>query len=289
MENPEERLKKYAEDVEAALDQAVPQGGEARIREAMRYSLLKGGKRIRAALVLEFARLCGAPGSLAMPLACAVEMIHAYSLIHDDLPCMDNDDFRRGKPSCHKQFGEACALLAGDGLLTLAFKTVSEASIPGEARARAVSELAHAAGYCGMVGGQMLDLQAEGRSISLETLSRLYAMKTGALLRVSALLGCIAGGRAAMETVADAYTQALGLTFQIADDVLDVAGNLEKLGKPIGSDAENGKTTYVTLLGLDGARREARRQADIARSQADKLPDPAFLLWLAEMVLTRDH
>lgn len=280
----EERLSSYAQDVEKALDRAVPGSGEARVQEAMRYSLLGGGKRIRAALVLEFARLGGAEPEKAMPLACAVEMVHAYSLIHDDLPCMDNDDFRRGKPSCHKQFGEACALLAGDALLTLAFETAASTG-----SARAVAELARAAGCQGMVGGQMLDLAAEGRSIPLEDLRRLYALKTGELLRVSALLGCIAAEKPELEGVALDFTRALGIAFQVTDDILDVTGSAEKLGKPVGSDAGNEKTTYVSLLGLEGAREEAARQTALACGQAQKLEDHEFLLWMANMVLTRDH
>lgn len=283
-----ERLAAYAARTEAALELAVA-GGEDRVREAMRYSVLGGGKRIRAALTLEFARLGGGDEEAAARLACAVEMVHAYSLIHDDLPCMDNDDFRRGRPSCHKKFGEACALLAGDGLLTLAFGTCANAPMPGDSRARAVSALSEAAGHGGMVGGQMLDLDAEGRAIGLDALRRLYAMKTGALLRVSALLGCIAAQARELEAPADAYTAALGLLFQITDDILDVTGSAEKLGKPVGSDAENKKNTYVTLLGLDGAKREAERQADLAKSAVAGLRDPEFLLWLADLVLTRDH
>lgn len=284
-----ERLAAYAAHTNAALDLAVPVFGESHVVEAMRYSLLGAGKRIRAALVLEFARLCGVGEDTAMPFACAVEMIHAYSLIHDDLPCMDDDDFRRGKPSCHKRFGEACALLAGDALLTLAFETAALAPLPGEICARAVGELARAAGYQGMVGGQIQDLEAENHRIPLEALQSLYGMKTGALLRVSALLGCLAGQKPALEAAAKAYTDALGITFQITDDILDVTGSVEKLGKPIGSDAGNRKTTYVTLLGLDGARLEARRQTALACEQAKRLPDSGFLLWLADMVLTRDH
>ena len=175
MTGNEIRLSQYVQKTEAALDTALPKEGGTLVREAMLYSLLGGGKRIRAALVLEFARLGGAAESQALPLACAVEMIHAYSLIHDDLPCMDNDDFRRGQPSCHKKFGEACALLAGDGLLTLAFETAAGAPLPGEAKARSIAELAKAAGWQGMIGGQMMDLDAENHEIPLETLQKLYA------------------------------------------------------------------------------------------------------------------
>ena len=289
MTGNEIRLSQYVQKTEAALDTALPKEGGTLVREAMRYSLLGGGKRIRAALVLEFARLGGAADSQALPLACVVEMIHAYSLIHDDLPCMDNDDFRRGQPSCHKKFGEACALLAGDGLLTLAFETAAGAPLPGEAKARSIAELAKAAGWQGMIGGQMMDLDAENHEIPLETLQKLYAMKTGELLRVSALLGCIAADASEIEAIAQNYTSAIGMAFQITDDILDVTGNTEKLGKPIGSDKENGKSTYVSLLGLENAKKEACRQIQLARLQAEKLEDSGFLIWLADLILNRDH
>lgn len=290
MEKNKQKLQDYAQAVETALESAIPAVGEPLVRDAMRYSLLGAGKRIRAALVLELAQLCGATQEQAMPFACAIEMIHAYSLIHDDLPCMDDDDFRRGKPACHKQFGEAYALLAGDALLTLAFETVCSAPLCAQRCAKAVGALAKAAGYGGMIGGQMLDLQAENRAISLAELQQIYRWKTGALLSVSAQLGCIAGDADAsfLETV-QAYTEAFGLLFQITDDILDVVGTMKELGKPIGSDAEQEKTTYVSLLGLEGAQKAAREQAEVARLQAQKLPHPDFLLWLVEMVCTRNH
>lgn len=225
-----------------------------------------------------------------MSLACAVEMVHAYSLIHDDLPCMDNDDFRRGKPSCHKAFGEANALLAGDGLLTLAFETAASAKLPESARLEAVRILSQAAGVAGMIGGQVIDLESEGRQISTELLDTLYALKTGALLRAAAALGCIAGNAPqAIHSAAEAYATAYGLAFQITDDILDVVGDAEKLGKPVGSDGENRKTTYVTLFGIDGARQRAAEQIQRAMRSVEQLPDNGFLLWLAELVLTRDH
>ena len=289
MTGNEIRLAQYVQQTEAALEAALPKEGGTLVREAMRYSLLGGGKRIRAALVLEFARLGGAAEQQALPLACAVEMIHAYSLIHDDLPCMDNDDFRRGKPSCHKKFGEACALLAGDGLLTLAFETAAGAPLLGEAKARSIAELAKAAGWQGMIGGQMMDLDAENHPVSMETLQKLYAMKTGELLKVSALLGCIAADAPEIEAVAQNYTSAIGMAFQITDDILDVTGSTEKLGKPVGSDKENGKSTYVSLLGLESAKKEACHQIQLARIQAEKLTDPGFLIWLADLILNRDH
>lgn len=225
-----------------------------------------------------------------MALACAIEMIHAYSLIHDDLPCMDDDDFRRGKPSCHKAFGEANALLAGDGLLTLAFETAADAPLSDAQRVEAVRTLAKAAGVCGMLGGQVIDLGCEGKPVDLETLNTLYALKTGALLRASARLGCLAGnaGEELLET-ADRYARACGLAFQITDDILDVAGDAEKLGKPTGSDEENHKTTYVTLLGLSGARERARELIGEAGECVAAIPGNEFLLWVAEMILGRDH
>ena len=259
--------------------------------DAMRYSLLDAGKRIRAALTLEFGRLCGAPREGAMQFACAVEMIHAYSLIHDDLPCMDDDDLRRGKPACHKQFGESTALLAGDGLLTLAFETLACAPMLDDTRRiEAIRALSKAAGVYGMVGGQVVDLASEGKQISREQLEHLYALKTGALLGVSAELGCIAGGAdTALRQAAQHYTSAVGLAFQITDDILDVAGDQQALGKPVGSDEQNEKTTFVSLLGLSGARQAAEAQIADAQRAVAEIPDNSFLIRLAEMILSRDH
>lgn len=284
----EERLAGYAARTEAALTAYVqPSGmGYDPVVEAMAYSLLGGGKRLRAALTLEFARLADAPEYMAMPLACAMEMVHAYSLIHDDLPCMDNDAMRRGKPSCHKRFGEAQALLAGDALLTRAFEAAANA--PVDDAALAVSVLARAAGIHGMVGGQVLDLA--GCGASKEALDTLYSLKTGALLRSAAVLGCIAGSAGkAFTRAADSYAAAFGLAFQITDDILDVAGDEAALGKPIGSDEANGKATYVSLLGVEGARQAAADAVGKAKEAAGQFLDAAFLLELADMVLTRDH
>ena len=289
----EQQLRDDAQRTNQALYACLKTSGrdpQEAVFQAMRYSLLDAGKRLRAALVLEFGRMSDADPEGAMSLACAVEMVHAYSLIHDDLPCMDNDDFRRGKPSCHKAFGEANALLAGDGLLTLAFETAASAKLPESARLEAVRILSQAAGVAGMIGGQVIDLESEGRQISAELLDSLYALKTGALLRAAAALGCIAGNAPqAIHSAADAYATAYGLAFQITDDILDVVGDAEKLGKPVGSDGENRKTTYVTLFGIDGARQRAAEQIQKAMRSAEQLPDNGFLLWLAELVLTRDH
>ena len=256
----------YRAKIEQALEQAVPSvGGElyAGVIDAMRYSLLGGGKRIRPILVMEFCRLCGGSPEDALPWACALEMIHTYSLIHDDLPCMDDDDMRRGRASCHKVYGEATALLAGDALLTLAFETAcnpSANSVPAERALEASWELARAAGVNGMVGGQQIDLVSEGRAVPLEVLQKMDDCKTGALIRAAAAMGCIlGGGTEEQRRSADEYASSLGLAFQIVDDILDVTGSVEQLGKPVHSDQEHDKSTYVALLGLEEAQREASR------------------------------
>lgn len=228
---------------------------EDEVSKAMLYSLENGGKRVRPMLVLEFCRACGGDVEKALEFACVLEMIHTYSLIHDDLPCMDNDDFRRGKPSCHKKFGEATALLAGDGLLTLAFSVASGANLPAESKIKAVKLLADCAGHLGMIGGQTMDLQHEGKSITLEQLRKTDALKTGRLIYAACILGCIAAD-ADEEKIkaATVYAECIGLAFQIVDDLLDITSTAEELGKPIGSDAENNKSTYPALLGIERSR-----------------------------------
>ncbi len=260
------RLDAAAMATEAALDALLsPQALEgeiarpARLLEAMRYSSLGGGKRLRPFLVIESARLFGVEGASALRTACALEMIHCYSLVHDDLPAMDDDDLRRGRPTTHKAFDEATAILAGDGLLTYAFDVVADPATHGDASLRAalVLALARAAGLGGMVGGQALDLAAETAAVPLgvdETL-QMQAMKTGALLRFAvdagAILGCATPEQAAALT---RYGKALGAAFQVADDILDAEGDTAALGKRAGKDAERGKATLVGLLGLDGAK-----------------------------------
>jgi geranylgeranyl diphosphate synthase type II len=258
----------YLPKIEAYLRAAV--SGADVVSAAMRYSLEGGGKRIRPCLTLEFCRVCGSDPRAALPFAAAVEMVHTYSLIHDDLPCMDDDDLRRGKPSCHIQFGEANALLAGDGLLTLAFETLAKAALPADRIAEACATLAAAAGHRGIIGGQTMDLENEGRAVSLETLRQTDARKTGALIRAACLLGCIAAGASPSqrETAAD-YANGLGMAFQIVDDILDVTGDTATLGKPAGSDETQHKSTYVTLCGLDGAKRDARAFTDAAVKALD--------------------
>lgn len=233
-------------------------------KEAMIYSLTSGGKRIRSILVLEFCRINGGDINKALPIAAAIEMIHAYSLIHDDLPCMDDDEMRRGKPSCHAKFGESTALLAGDALLTLAFEVISTAStidmLSAEGCLRAIRVLASCAGIDGMVGGQVMDLLDEGKVIDEQTLNVTHLKKTGALIKAACKLGVIAAnGSAAEMKKAEEFAQSFGLAFQIVDDILDVIGDEKTLGKPNGSDADNRKTTYVTLYGLESAKNIATK------------------------------
>lgn len=246
--------KEYIELINNALYGFVELTGgeEDEVSEAMLYSLKNGGKRVRPMLVLEFCRVCGGDVEAALPLACAVEMIHTYSLIHDDLPCMDDDNFRRGMPSCHKQYGEATALLAGDGLLTLAFSVLSKAKLPAERKIEAVKVLADCAGHLGMIGGQTMDLAHEGQKITLEQLRKTDALKTGMLIRCACALGCIAAGaNGEMCKAAERYADSIGLAFQIVDDLLDITSTAEELGKPVGSDEENEKSTYPALLGME--------------------------------------
>ena len=265
--NCREQLERDLAAIEAFLQTAVPDGDPLyrEVAEAMRYSLLAGGKRIRALFVLECCAALGGRREEALPLAAAIEMVHAYSLIHDDLPCMDDDDLRRGKPSCHKVYGEATALLAGDALLTFAFETAAGAPLPEELRLRAVAALARAAGYRGMIGGQVIDLAYENRPMEPEVLATLHRRKTGALLSVSAQLGAIAAGAGEDSQCAlGDFAEGVGLAFQIADDILDAVGDEAKLGKPIGSDAEQGKTTFVTLYGVEASREQVRACTDRA-------------------------
>ncbi|WP_059005107.1 polyprenyl synthetase family protein [Bittarella massiliensis (ex Durand et al. 2017)] len=265
--NCREQLEQDLAAIEAFLQTAVPDGDPLyqEVAEAMRYSLLAGGKRIRALFVLECCAALGGRREEALPLAAAIEMVHAYSLIHDDLPCMDDDDLRRGKPSCHKVYGEATALLAGDALLTLAFETAAGAPLPEGLRLRAVAALARAAGYRGMIGGQVIDLAYENRPMEPEVLATLHRLKTGALLSVSAQLGAISAsaGEDSQRALGD-FAGDVGLAFQIADDILDAVGDEAKLGKPIGSDIEQGKTTFVTLYGVEASREQVRACTDRA-------------------------
>lgn len=291
-----ERYPEYCSMIEAALPQylppvTLPQG---KVCEAMAYSLLDGGKRIRGCLTLAMCELCGGEVQSALPLACAIEMVHAYSLIHDDLPCMDNDDLRRGKPSCHIKFGEGTALLAGDALLTHAFSAASDAyfngTLPAETVLRCVNQLSRAAGVEGMIGGQVIDTAQEEVPKTPEQLEEMHSMKTGALIRSAAVLGCLAAG-APRDVVmqADLYAAKIGLAFQIVDDILDATEESEKLGKST-SDADNNKTTYITLYGVEKAREMVRRlvlEADLAVKGT--VLDDEMLYELADTLAKRHH
>ena len=261
------------------------------ILEAMEYSLMAGGKRLRPVLMLEFCRMCGGDREKYYDIACTIEMIHTFSLIHDDLPCMDDDDYRRGKPSCHKAFPENIALLAGDALNTLAFEVISENALNGvispQTAVMLTSVLSKAVGTGGMIGGQVIDLLSEGREISIETLNILQEHKTGALIEAACVMGVVLSGRLEMIGQAAAYASALGRAFQIVDDILDVTSTFEELGKPIGSDSEQNKTTYVSLLGLDRSYVEAERLTQQALAILDEFEDNGFLKELTEQLLSR--
>ena len=290
MYNFQQRLEQCAALTEQTLDLYLPQQEGDHVTEAMRYSLLGGGKRLRAALALEFCRTLCADQQPALPFACALEMVHAYSLIHDDLPCMDDDDMRRGKPSCHKAFGEATAMLAGDVLLTEAFNAIAHAPASAEIRVRAAQALGMGAGSHGMVYGQELDLKYEALAATEEQLRLIHRHKTGALINAAIQMGAAAAQATEQQSKElEDYAYGIGLVFQIVDDVLDVVGSQEQLGKPIGSDSENGKTTFVTLFGTDGAMELAKKLnnetcASLHREFGEK---SAFLVELARELLVR--
>lgn len=278
--------------VERALIANLPQSldGQSEVVSAMKYSLMNGGKRIRPVLALEFANACNGDRNSCLALACAVEYIHTYSLIHDDLPCMDNDDLRRGKPSCHRKFREATALLAGDALLTHAFEIIGNSDLSDKKKASAVTLLAQNSGVGGMIGGQVIDLIIEDGNPTLKELLTVYKLKTGALISAACLLGCIsAGADEAQLLAASRFAYALGVAFQIQDDILDVIGNEEILGKPIGSDEENNKTTYVSIKGIEKAKIDVKRLTDNAIEQLDAFEYNEFLKELALSLINRDR
>ena len=258
-----------------------------RLYEAIRYSLLAGGKRIRPVLTLEFARLGGIDWHLALPYGCALELVHNYSLIHDDLPCMDDDDLRRGKPTNHKVYGETLAVLAGDAMQPEAFRLMAEAPcLPAENRLEAVRTLARACGADGMVGGQVLDTVCDVRDAAgLTVLNRL---KTGVMISAAAELGCIASEMpATMRAQALVYADAIGRGFQIRDDMLDVEGDQAVFGKPIGSDVQEGKVTFVDVIGMDACRQEVAACTETAKAAVAGWPDHGFLWELADRMVGR--
>ncbi len=260
------RLLAYSPLIESALEEILPKetGTHSQIWEAMRYSIIGGGKRVRPLLCLEFCRVCGGDIRAALPFACALELIHGYSLIHDDLPCMDDDDMRRGRPACHIAFGEATAMLAGDALLNLAYETLLKGSqknlLPADRILQGGIVLAELAGHAGMIDGQTLDLEAEGKSLDIEQVTIMESLKTGALILAACKTGCIAAGATqAKLKAASEYASHIGLAFQVVDDILDMAGDENETGKRTGSDAQNAKSTYVALLGLQEAQNLADR------------------------------
>ncbi len=286
-----ERLNKYTAKINSRLTELIPECdfGESVVHDAMKYSLSIGGKRIRPVLVLECCRICGGNIEDALDFACALEMVHTYSLIHDDLPCMDDDDLRRGMPSCHIKFGEEYALLAGDGLLTRAFGVIANSRVARKnpmIAVNAVSALSYLAGCNGMIGGQVIDLKNEDKEATVETLEILDKLKTGALIRCAAVLGCLCAQADDFKTNACIrYAEKIGHAFQVIDDILDVTGDEKELGKPIGSDADNKKSTYVTLLGLEKSEKladsltvEAINSIDCFGEDADFLKDLAIKL-----------
>ena len=286
-----DKMSEYSEMINSELLLHLPEAdqGQKEVVRAMRYSLENGGKRLRPMLVLEFCRVCGGDVKKALPFACAVEYIHTYSLIHDDLPCMDNDDLRRGKPSCHKKFSEATALLAGDALLTHAFECLTSADLSDEQIASAVALLAQNAGVCGMIGGQVLDLKFETVDPSINDLLTVHKLKTGALISAACLLGCIAADADDEKLAyASSFAYNLGIAFQIRDDLLDIYGDEALLGKPVGSDEENEKSTYVTMVGIENAEKDVEVLTDKAISYLSAFDDNGFLKDLAEYLETRN-
>ena len=278
----------YQADIEAALLRFLPApvAGAERLQEAMRYSLLAGGKRVRPLLVLASSHAVSEVNDACWPAVAAIEYIHTYSLIHDDLPSMDDDELRRGKPTCHIAFDEATAILAGDALQCAAFECLAEqrSTLP------MVSLLSKAAGAAGMVAGQAIDMAAVDQAVDLNYLTHMHRNKTGALIRASVQMGALAGGASPSQlSDLEQYAEAIGLAFQIQDDILDVTSETQVLGKQQGADAAANKPTYVSLLGLDGAKRKAQETLETALTALANLPNPQVLAELARYIVQRDH
>lgn len=272
-----EEIKARTEQIQAVIEKYLPkeEGAQKTVIEAMNYSVRAGGKRLRPMLMWETYRMFGGRSEVIEPFMAAIEMIHTYSLVHDDLPAMDNDEYRRGKKTTHAQYGEAMGILAGDGLLNFAFETAAKSFElePGNVRVgKALSVLAAKAGIHGMLGGQCVDIESEGKPVTEETLKFIYHLKTGALLQSSMMIGAILAGatQSEQEKVEQAAGE-LGLAFQIQDDILDVTSTTEKLGKPVGSDEKNHKTTWVTLFGIEQARQEVECLSKHSAALMDEL------------------
>jgi geranylgeranyl diphosphate synthase type II len=294
-------LKAYLKQKAALVDEAIvrylpaPDTMPAKLHQAMRYSVMAGGKRVRPVLMLAACAAVGGDEKNALPAACAMEMIHTYSLIHDDLPAMDDDDFRRGRPTSHKVYGEATAILAGDALLTEAFNLLSDSrsnsDVPPEVLLRVCNTIARCAGSMGMVGGQVVDMESEGKEIDFPTLEYIHTHKTGALILAAIQSGALIGG--ADERTFDALTRyggAVGLAFQVADDILDVVGDSQALGKSAGSDEARGKNTYPALIGLDASRSRARDLVNVAHQAIESLGEAAEpLRAIASYIIEREN
>lgn len=289
-----ERLKEQIDFIDKYLDKylAEKENPQNIIYKAMRYSVFAGGKRLRPILMLNVCKMCGGDVNEVIPFACALEMIHTYSLIHDDLPAMDNDDLRRGMPTSHIKFGEATAILAGDALLNRAFEVVSEYDGDNVKRAmKAINMLAASSGTEGMIGGQIVDMESEGKEITLDELRYLHLNKTGAIIRSACTIGALMGGGSEDEIEAvDEFAKNLGVAFQIQDDILDVTGSEEELGKPIGSDAEENKNTYVRLVGLEKSRELSEEYSENAKKALDIFGERAqFLKELTDYLINRKN
>ena len=289
-----EELESKILDVNQALHKYLEEkdNPQATIYKAMDYSLHAGGKRIRPVLMLASSELLGAESEKVMPFACALEMIHTYSLIHDDLPCMDDDDLRRGKPTNHKVFGEAIAVLAGDGLLNLAYETILKHSqVSPNMTLAAMSIIAESAGVEGMIGGQVIDLESEGKTVDAITLMTMHLHKTAALIMAAARVGALLGGGGREDLLAvEEFSRYLGIAFQIKDDILDVSGTEENLGKPIGSDGENEKSTFVTIYGLEASEKMLADYTEKAIESLSRFGEKAeFLIGLSKFLLDRDR
>lgn len=285
----------YREMINNSLEKICDKRPQLReiICEAMEYSLCAGGKRIRPMLVLEFCRICGGDYKKYVDIACCIEMIHTFSLIHDDLPCMDNDDFRRGRPSCHKKFPESIALLAGDALNTLPFEIISNYALEGvisfEKAVKLVKIISSAVGVDGMIGGQVIDIESEKRKISLDELNTLQSLKTGALIEASCQMGCVLADREDLIGYAKEYADLIGRAFQIVDDILDVEGSFEEMGKTIGKDENSEKSTYVTLLGLEKSKEISSQLTNDAIRVLENFENTAYLKELTEYLLARKN
>ncbi|MDR2569804.1 MAG: polyprenyl synthetase family protein [Oscillospiraceae bacterium] len=286
-----QEMESCRDEVDNRLHELLAEAGPnyATLVESMRYSLLAGGKRVRAILCIKFCQAAGGRAEDAISAACAIEMLHTYTLIHDDLPSMDGDDLRRGKPSNHVEYGEFTATLAGDALQAAAFETLANSALPPESVVEMVKILAHAAGPHGICAGQYLDLSGEGWHLTIDELLELYSMKTAALISAAARLGVIAGnGTQQQVDAAHSYAQAIGLAFQVRDDVLDCIATTEELGKPMGSDIESEKSTFVSLLGVETCEKMINRETGNAiASISGKFENTEFLTWLAQILAQR--